>query len=169
MPKKYFRVLQKSPEHLHDTWLAHFLGETLHQPWLWHLHRNSVAKALFLGIFIAFLPLPGHSLLAIYLVIALRCNLPVTVAALWINNPITLGPIIFLEAHTGCLVLGCSVPALEEVKLGSLLGALGDLWLPLCIGSVVLGLLFGGAAYYALNLAWQYSTRRRWRKRQQQR
>ena len=55
----------------------HFLGDLLHDPNLFHLNRHSVSVALFWGLFIACLPIPGQMPLAALAALYFRCNLPI--------------------------------------------------------------------------------------------
>ncbi len=75
----------------------HFLGDLLHDPNLFHLNRHSVSVAFFWGLFIALLPIPGQMPVAAGAALLLRCNLPITVALVWITNPFTMPFFFFLN------------------------------------------------------------------------
>jgi hypothetical protein len=80
--------------------LAHRLfGERIFHPHIWRFDINSLAGGLTAGLFIAFTPtIPFQMLLSTIVVIALRVNLPIALAACWLTNPVTAVP-IFMAAH----------------------------------------------------------------------
>ena len=113
---------------------------------------RGAAAAVFLGVFIAHVPIYGfQALAAMGLAVALRLNKPLTVAATFINNPLLQPLLIFLSVQLGSLVLK---GRLMELSIASLRGASpGEhLWTWL-IGSLLLGLVlgavFGGMAFAA--------------------
>ena len=54
---------------------------------LWHLNRRSVPGAVAVGLFWAFIPSPTQMLPAAATAIALRVNLPLSLALSWVANP----------------------------------------------------------------------------------
>lgn len=79
----------------------------LQDPALWSFNRDSVAKGVALGLFSGLIPvMPFQMLFGAVLAIMLRANLPVTIAFSWINNPITLVPIVYFASAIGRWILG---------------------------------------------------------------
>lgn len=113
-------------------------GSRLQDPNLWHLSRRSVPGAVSVGLFIAFLPLPFQMLLAAAVAIVVRVNLPISVALVWVTNPLTI-PVVFYAAYrVGAWIL--DEPVLRftiEPTLEWLLGAMGVIGWPLVVGSLV--------------------------------
>ena len=83
-----------------------FLGDLLHDPRLWHFNRRSTVRGLAAGAFFAFVPIPWQMVLAAATAAWLRFNLPVAVAMVWITNPLTLPPIVFVNYRFGTWLLG---------------------------------------------------------------
>ena len=78
--------------------LRRVFGQPLLAPDLWHLGRSSVAWAVSIGLFMAWVPVPFQMILAAGAAILARCNLPVAVAMVWVSNPVTVAP-LFFAAH----------------------------------------------------------------------
>lgn len=136
------------------------LGPVRHlllEPALWRLHRRSVSGAAFIGLFCAFLPLPGLQMfVAALLAVPARCNVPIAMGLTWINNPVTFGPVFFLTYKVGALVLGLEVGG-EPFELSwQWLGErFADVWWPLLFGSLVCGCASGLIGLVAARQLWR--------------
>lgn len=148
----------------------HFLGDLLHDPNLFHLNRHSVSVAFFWGLFIALLPIPGQLPVAAGAALLFRCNLPITVALVWITNPFTMPFFFYLTYKVGSLILQ-SEPLMVEPELtwDWLANEFGHLWKPLLLGSVLTGLIFGALGYFGMQMYWRWHVNHSWRKRQKNR
>lgn len=110
---KWLKRWRRKLEHMRHTLkgsLAHrLLGERIFHPHIWGFGVNSLANGLSAGLFIAFTPtIPFQMLLSAIVVIALRVNLPIALAACWLTNPVTAVP-VFMAAHKlGRYLLGDS-------------------------------------------------------------
>lgn len=143
-------------------------GPALQNPSLWHLSRRSARTAVAVGLFCAMLPIPVQMLLAAFLAIWLRGHLPLTIALVWLNNPITIAPIFYAGYKTGSWILGTTPKQLQfELSTDWLWTQLADIGLPLLIGSVTLGLMLGIAGAVLLNFCWRLKLKRRWLLRSQ--
>lgn len=164
--------LTKPSDLANKRWLS-WLGHRLHDPNLWHFGRRSVSKAAGIGMLVAFFPIPIHMLIVAPLAILLGINLPVLVAACWITNPITWVPIFYFAYRLGVFFTGEATRNLDTLHLsadwGSLQHAFGEIWLPLCLGSAICGIVSGLLTYVAVEAVWRYSVARRWRERIAQR
>jgi hypothetical protein len=81
-------------------------GRLLLDPNLWHLNRRSASVAVAVGLFIMYAPPLGQMLVAAAIAIALRVNLPISVALVWITNPVTIPPMYYFAYLVGAHILG---------------------------------------------------------------
>lgn len=95
-----WRHRQRRMKHsLRDTYIHRILGERIFHRHIWAHDMSSVAGGLSLGIFIAFTPtIPLQMLLCVIASLYLRVNLPISLTACWITNPVTAVP-IYWAAH----------------------------------------------------------------------
>jgi uncharacterized protein len=135
----------------------------------WSFNRTSVVHAFSLGLLIAFVPptpLPLHLTLCALLGILFRLNLPVLFATVFISNPLTWFLQIFGSVWVGTKLMGQDlVPFVHELRHENLRSQLGQLWPPLLLGALVLGLLAGALGYVLAQCLWRvrviYHVRRR--------
>jgi len=149
----------------------HFLGDLLHDPNLFHLNRHSVSVAFFWGTFVAFaFPLPGQMAVAALAALYFRCNLPISVALVWITNPLTIPFFFFVAYKIGCLILGIPEEAFQfELSWSWIMNELERLAPPFLLGSVIMGIVLGGLGYFGMQLYWRWHVNHSWNKRQKDR
>jgi uncharacterized protein len=136
----------------------------------WTFNRTSVVRAFSLGLLIAFVPptpiLPLHLTLCAMLGILFRLNIPVLFGTVFVSNPLTWFPQIAGSIWIGAKLMGLDlVPMLHEPTHRQLWAHLNQLWAPLLLGALVLGVLAAGLGYTLAQLAWRtrilYRLRRR--------
>ena len=166
MPKKLIQSYLPDPKFIKEHRYLRFLGKAIHNANLWHLNRRSAATAFFVGVFCAFIPIPFQMILAACMAIIFNCNLPLSVALVWITNPLTMPAIFYFTYKVGCLILHIPV---SETSFGLTLHSLGagmmQIWKPLYLGSVVTGIITGFICYLAIRLYWRWNIVQNWRKR----
>jgi len=158
------------PTSIRDHKSLRFLGKLLHDPNLWHLNRHSVARAMAVGLFAAFLPIPAQMLVAAALAVMVRGNMPIAVSLVWLTNPITMPAVFFCTYQAGAFLM--DVPARhlpDELTWEWISGELSTLWQPFLLGSVVVGLVLGILAYFLVMLYWRWWVARQWRRRKKSR
>ena len=151
MPKKIlgrwlpaYSKIKKSPA-------FHWMGPMFARPNLFHINRASVSTSFFIGIFVAFLPIPGQTLIAAFLALLFSSNLPIAVALVWISNPLTIAPLFIFTYGVGVLLLGMEFIDFTLEFSWSWIITQGKLiWLPLLTGSFITGLVCGGLYIYKL-------------------
>ena len=84
MPRRTIRRLLPKPHAIRDHKSLRLVSARLHDPNLWHLNRHSVSVAAFVGVFVAFIPVPMQMLIAAAGAIWLRCNITLAVALVWL-------------------------------------------------------------------------------------
>lgn len=179
VPRKFLAKIVPDAEQLHarlhGKWYMRPFDFLWHDPALWYIGRRGTCRALALGAFICCLPVPGHMALAVLGALYWRINMPVAVAAVWINNPLTFGPIYYLGWMLGRFLLNPFHPTRESrepVSQGLHSPELQHIWHrveELLVGSVVEGLVFALVAYAVFDVAWRLSIRGRWKLRQTER
>jgi uncharacterized protein len=166
MPRRTIRRLLPDPHAIREHKSLRLLNARLHDPNLWHLNRHSVAVAAFVGVFVAFIPLPMQMLLAAAGAIWLRCNLTLAVALVWLTNPLTMPPVFYLTYSVGTWLMGIPADVSSfEVSVEWLQKSLADIWAPLWLGSLVCGAVLGSLSYVAMRLLWRIGVQLKWRAR----
>ena len=82
------------------------INNYLRQSNVWSLNCSSIARGTAIGLFCAFIPLPLQMLIAAFLSILFRANLPIATVMTWITNPLTFIPINYLIYRIGKIILG---------------------------------------------------------------
>jgi len=171
MPRKLIKRFMPDHQKIRDQKCLRILGKCLHNPSLWHLNRHSVAGAVFVGMLCAFLPIPFQMVLAAAMAIMLHVNIPISVALVWLTNPLTMPPLFYFAYEVGQWVLG--LPDTEdfdfEPNLDWMFAMLHNNWEPFLLGCLVCGLTLGIVGYIAIHLLWRGHVSYRWRNRRQQR
>lgn len=166
MPKQFLSQYLPKPKAVREHPALRPVSRWLHRPEIWHLHRRSVAGAAFIGFFCAFLPIPFQMVVAAALAIGARCNLPMSVALVWITNPITIPPIFYFAYRLGAWLLDMEIEVKTIELSWSWLGDhIGTIGYPLVFGSLVCGWVSGVTAMVFVRIAWRLHVISRWRER----
>lgn len=170
MPKKLFQRWMPDPQKIKANPALKFLGVLVHDPYLFHLNRHSVSVAFFVGLFVAFLPIPGQIPLAAMMALFFRCNLPISVALVWISNPLTFPFIFFAAYKVGANIL--QLPANNfsfELSWDWLMRGFPRIWAPLMLGSLLASLFFSCLGYLGIQWLWRWNVARKWSTRRERR
>ena len=166
MLKKFInRYIPKHDEIRKQKALAVF-GKFLYDPNLWCLNRRSASGAFAVGFFMAFVPLPSQMIMAAGLAILFSVNLPLSVALVWITNPITM-PIIFYGTYKlGTYILNTEEHDFQfELTWDFLFHQMGQIAPPFLIGCLIFSVFFSLLGYFSVQAMWRYSVARSWKKR----
>ena len=169
MPRRFFRKFALKRHELAQSRLFAPLRHLFNDTRLWGISRRSVVPAFALGVFLAFLPFPGHPILAMLGALALRINVPIAAVTTLLNNPLTMGPMFYAAYRLGSYLLGEPQVALDfELSLDWLSKTFVDVWQPLVLGCVLLGTVTAVVAFLCVDLAWRVSVHDyKFRKRRQ--
>lgn len=167
MPKRLLkRYLPDHDKVRKNETLNRLFGKLLHDPNLLHINRRSISGAFFVGLSMAFVPVPFQMALAAGLAIYLRVNLPVSVGLVWITNPLTMPAIYYFCYEVGQYILGGTLEDIVfEISYESLQTVLGEIWQPFLLGSFIAGITSGALGMVTIRLLWRLHVVRRWQKR----
>lgn len=122
---------------------------------LWLFNHSSIEKAIALGIACAWIPLPFHSTIAIFLAVLIDCNIPLVVASIWFANPITM-PFMYYSAYKlGVHLLHVHPDMIRfHFTVEAMMQDLHIIWQPFLLGCLVLGISSGLLTYLLLHFIW---------------
>lgn len=130
----------------------------LHDHRLWSIRRKTVVPAFSLGLFIAFLPFPGHMLTAALSAIPMRINIPVATLSTFACNPLTVGPMYFFAYQLGAWLLNIPEQPFEfEFSIRWVTHTFITIWQPMLLGCVLLGAVTALIGYVFLDRLWRAS------------
>jgi len=153
---KFLRKFSPNPDKIKQHKHLQFMGDTLNLPSLWYLNRRSVPPAVAIGLFVMWLPLPFHVLLITLLAVLLRANLPITLLTVFINNPLTMGPMYYADYKFGTFILHSPLHTFKfEASLHWLSHGFLHLWQPLMAGAFTLAAISALIGYYGTHLLWR--------------
>jgi uncharacterized protein len=159
-----------NPEVISKNKNLQFLGDKLQDPNLWHINRRSISAAVAIGLFFAWAPTPTQMAFAAAAAIYFRANLLVSVALVWITNPITMPPLFYFAYRVGLRFSGRPSPADDFVfSLEGLWSGLSTVMGPFLLGCLILGLLCSLAGYIGMDSYWRYQVTKKWAARKQKR
>ena len=170
MPRKFFQRFLPHPKTIKENKTLQIFGDWLHKPDLWHLSRRSVAGAFAVGLFFAWMPVPFQMVLAAGTAIWIGTNLPLSVALVWVSNPVTIPPMFYFAYKVGTWIIGETATDFNfELSFNWLLNELSAIWQPFLVGCFTMAASCSLLGYLIINGIWRYSvlSRRasRWRRR----
>lgn len=139
-------------------------------PNLWHLNRHSASGAFGIGLFFAFWPVPFQMWLSAFAAIPLRVNLPLSIATVWLTNPLTMPPIFYGAYKVGAWVLGTDVGEFEfQLSWEWLMGSVNTIGPAFLLGCMICSVVFGSVGYATMNFLWRRSVIKSWQARRAKR
>lgn len=165
-------------ESLKQNRLLSWLGPRVHDPLLWHINRNSVARGVAIGVFFGFLVPVAQIPAAAVVALAVRANLWVAALSTLVSNPLTYGPIYILAYRIGASILP-PVAADNRVTDDHAITALqwiveGINWLtgigrPLVLGMLIMAVVGAIVGYFGVLLGWRINVLIKRRRQRRQR
>jgi uncharacterized protein (DUF2062 family) len=146
---------------MHDRWFLTPFRHLLHDHRLWGIRRKTVVPAFALGVFVSFMPFPGHPVWAALAALGLRVNIPVAALTTLMSNPLTMGPMYYFTYRVGAALLSIRPRPIEfEMSLQWLTNTFVSIWQPMLLGSVLCGAVAALLGFIGLDLVWRYSLAR---------
>ena len=167
MPRRFFRRV--SAGYLRNReypWYLRPFEALLRHPTFFSVSRRSVAGAIWVGLFVALLPLPGQTIFAPLIALVLRVNLPIAAIGVWFTNPVTMLPIFYFEYRLGALILNRPLQEFTlEISWRWFRDGVADVWQPLLLGSFVTATVVAATAYVVISVIWRLVVAARYRRR----
>ncbi len=118
------------------------------------VNRKSISLGLYVGIFIAFIPMPFQMLAVLALTPFLKFNIPIAIAMVWLSNPLTMPVIYYIEYITGNFFL--SADGISDIKLTLdwFENHIDEIILPLYLGALFYSVMISTTVYYFINYSW---------------
>jgi len=133
---------------------------------IFQLNRNSVSRGAAIGVFSAFLPMPFQMIVAMALSLIFRANAPLSIALVWVTNPLTIPPIFYFCYKIGAYVLNVQLHFVKiQFSLDWASSQFLQIWKPLLLGSFICGIIGAIIAYFTINTLWKISIIKKWNKR----
>lgn len=154
--KKWLRRNLPSSKSIRENRKFSVFGTLLHDPNLWHINRRSAAGAFGVGLFMMYMPPIGQMFMAAAAAIVLRVNLPISVALVWITNPLTIPPMFYFAYLVGCAILGA--PAVEfSLEFWSEWRNWAAVLTPLALGMLICASVCAAAGYFGVQALWRWN------------
>jgi uncharacterized protein (DUF2062 family) len=154
-----------SPDHksiLSNKYISIF-GSIVHDPRLWHFNRRPVIRAFGVGVLCAWIPIPCHTLIAIVMAIRWHCNLPLSMALVWVSNPITMPAQFYIAYEVGAHLMREPHRDFDvQFNMDSLLVVIHEIWQPFLLGSIICAIISGLLSYFIMSLVWRYFVITHW-------
>ena len=133
-----------------------WLNKHLHDPYLWKWNKRTISRAFAIGLFCAFMPIPLHTLLAAVLAVFFSSNILLSMALVWVNNPITMVPIYYYTYKLGSYILGMELDPNFVFALEYILENLTTTTLALCVGGLIVSPIAAILGYIGILLIYKY-------------
>lgn len=99
--------------------------------------------------------------------IILHGNLPISVALVWLTNPLTIPPIFYVAYRLGAKILGTPAAnvSFSEYSWEWLMSGLTSIWQPFLLGCFIMGTVSAVLGYAGIHILWRLLVLHRWRHR----
>ena len=118
------------------------------------INRKMVSRAILVGLFIAFIPMPMQMLAVILIAPFFRFNVPIGVSLVWITNPFTMPFIYYIEYMTGNFLLMQEGVNNMQLTLDWFKNNIADIFIPLYVGTLFYAVIFSVGGFYLANWLW---------------
>lgn len=162
--KKLLKHYSPKPADLKNHKHLGWLSKHLHDASLWNFNRKSISKAFAVGLFFAFIPVPFQMLLAAPAAVIFAANLPLSIALVWITNPVTMAPIYYGCYKLGAWILGVQIESDFVMSLEYVWQVFDTIWQPFLLGCLTVSVVTSFIGYFGVQLIYRYRIYRRMNK-----
>ncbi|MDB4849801.1 DUF2062 domain-containing protein [bacterium] len=138
-----------------------WLNKHLTDPDLWKWNKKTIAKAFAIGLFCAFLPIPGHTLMGAVLAIMFSANILLSMLIVWVNNPITMVPIYYFTYKLGASIMGIEMDPNFEFSFAYLADNFGSATLAMWVGGIITSVITAIIGYFTIKTIYKYKAIKR--------
>jgi len=124
------------------------------------INRKSISRGVFLGLFIAFIPMPMQMLAVIMFTPFFKFNVPIAISLVWITNPFTMPFVYYIEYKTGVFLLNRKSLENIELTLNWFSNNWDNIVIPLYVGTIPYSVFISIFFYYLINILWISSVKR---------
>jgi uncharacterized protein len=163
MPRKYIKPYLPSADQVKNNKYLKIFGKLLHEPNLWHLNKKTVAGGITVGLFCAWVPIPFQMVLAAGLAILFRVNISLSIAGVWVSNPLTMPPMFYGAYTLGAWLLDIPETAFSFEPSWEWLGTgLVHIWQPFLFGCFVMAIFSCILGFVGAKLLWRLAVVKQW-------
>jgi uncharacterized protein (DUF2062 family) len=93
---------------------------------------------------------------AAFCAVYFRANLPLSIAGVWVSNPITMPPMMYLGYEFGNVVLGID-PLFDkfEASFDWIISVFSLIWEPLLVGTMIIGITSAVLGFFGILIFWK--------------
>ena len=154
--KKFFKDNLPKPEDLKKYKALGILGNSIFEKELWSINKHTLSRAIAIGLFWGWMPMFFQMIPAAFCAVYFRANLPLSVAGVWISNPITMPPMMYLGYEFGNVVLGID-PLFDkfEASFDWIISVFSLIWEPLLVGTMIIGISSAVIGFFGIHIFWK--------------
>lgn len=153
--KKTSQTSQNEPKSKIDSFLEKY---NLPKAYL-AINRRMITRGIWIGLFWGFIPMPMQMLAVMATTPFIRFNVPIAISMVWLSNPLTMPPMYYMEYLTGNFILGRDGIENIELTLEWFSQNMGDIFIPLYVGTAFYSIVVSTTIYLILNWLWILSVR----------
>ena len=166
MPKHLIKSFLSNSKVLNKYKNTRVISYFLKNPNLLYLNRKSVSGSIALGLFWSVIPIPVQMIASSICTVAIRVNVPIAICLVWISNPLTMAPIFYFNYIVGVWIIDEPIKSKSfEPNIDWIMSQLELIWMPLYLGSFVVGIFLAFFGYLSVRLYWRWYVINKYRKR----
>lgn len=124
------------------------------------VNRKSVARAVMVGLFIAFIPMPFQMVAVLLVLPCYHFNAPIGLAMVWVTNPITMPFIYYIEYKTGNFLLLREEMSSVQMSMEWFQDNFDAIFVSLYVGAFFYSTLSALGGYWLISKLWIQSVQR---------